>query len=77
MNRRGFFRSIAIASAALYLRLAPSVAKAVPAAMPEAPKPIENKYDDCVRGTSYGFYNYKGVSMTAEQILAQLPRSFR
>lgn len=75
MNRRGFLQSLAISTAALYLRFAPA---AVQAAMIERalPKPDEQTAtaDDCVRHARGGLYSYKNQTLTAEQVLAMLPR---
>lgn len=66
MNRRSFFRSLGIATAALYLRIAPSVCKGLEAAKPiDAPQTAV--YDDSFH-LEGGFVHHKGAVLTHEQM---------
>lgn len=76
MTRRGFLSSLAISTAALYLRFAPTSAQA--AKIDRAlPKPVtqEARTDDSVYQTNgHDCFLYKGQKLTALQLLDQLPR---
>jgi hypothetical protein len=71
MNRRHFFRSLAVATAALYLRLAPTQVKALTT---ETEVPRSEVYDDSVRVMSYGHVKYKGQILTSAEILKLLAK---
>lgn len=76
MNRRYFLRSLAVATAGLYLRLAPTSIKA----MPVAEKPaVPISKDDSIRSISFvggqRYYKYHGQLITAEQAIAVVSKN--
>lgn len=74
MTRRGFLSSLAISTAALYLRFAPASVTAAKIDR-ELPKPDAQEWrtDDSVYQSGDRFL-YKNQKLTAEQVLASLPR---
>jgi hypothetical protein len=71
ITRRSFFRSLVFASAAIYLRLAPTHVNAIPGRAPASPAPAPAVYDDCIRRDPFTCnYMYRGKSLTATEALA-------